>query len=433
MSVGLLRALAWQAAAWRTWCEYLSRVAAARNTARTTRGRLVSSLQADALALWRAHALAGRRSTHQLRLARRTLAQMIRREIGRAFRALEDAARTARVQRERLRRARRARARWRMARCWTHWLDESCRRRETGAIFAAAVGARDSRGRRRVARRALDHWRCESRWRGLVALAAARWRAPSILTAFRAVEAVWRRCLLAAEAAARIARRRGLAALGVWSAATATARGASALTTRSLKYARRSMLQHAVVAWRSRANAVQRAQLREARSMRAARLGAAAQLVQRAMKRNALHALAQQCSSDSRRSAAALALGRCIGHIECQSTLSSWHRYAQWEHVMLARAADAFPALHRRTHLLRWRATVAATNRRRAKGAAAFARWLNGRLARALFTWVDLSSGRARTRKVRGWPRAPRSAARAARCFALCVPAAACCVLFSGR
>ena len=244
-------------------------------------------------------------------------------------------------------------------------------------------------------------WHGAAVWRLRKAAAARRWMFLSLHAAMtRMVEAFrWRQL---SDAAHRVAtRRRKGAVLRAWAASAAASGYAAAMVRHGALKLTITLLRFGLTGWRAAAARQARAMAAEtARHERRLRLDAAASRVFRVLVRNALHAVAPARDRTSS-SARAAALGRLLDRVDQHASLAGWRSYVLVDLRLLARAADAFPALHRRSHLLHWR-RVAAAARLRGTCRRALGRLRHQAVARAWASWAALVERVERLRGLAG-------------------------------
>ena len=391
--------------AWRAWLLCLHERRTTRRTSlscdqRATAAfvRSVAGSLSLGIRLWRGHVASRRKGTQRQLLGGRVFAAMQRRESARGFRSMREARSRRLAARALLGRGRRAAARWRSLAgwsCWRSWHRRSC---EGRILRHAASQQHDTTGVRRAVRRAVAYWREEAEHRLLAAAAATRWRRPTLAWALDRLGAWAAYCRGMAMGAALFVRRRRGRAFNTLASIAESRRMAHSLMEAATDSSARRARQLALLEWRRVCAFALRAEAHAARTATANRLNAAAHKWSLALKRHALAAIRAEARAVVKASKKHDALGRALLRIDKWETVREWRGFLAWDLHALAAAADAFPNLHRRTHLRHWRAITAAHNQMVATGTRALARWSNRTIAAALCAWMGIVRTRGAVR-----------------------------------
>lgn len=384
-------AYAWRA--WVSWCRARRGLhAVARQligAAENAQIRASAAGLASAVRAWRQIAVNGRQAATRRALGKRVVLRLCHRDAARAFGALVHCAGRSRALAALLSRAIRASGRWGVLRGWEVWKAHHRWCTETVNTIAIGAFANQTHGRRRDTRRYLWEWLHEARWRRRATAAAGQWLYPALVNVFARLARLCRLSAILSIGFGLVRQQRRARALAAWAEASVTRR----LTRAMMQHASRerwSVLTHeAMMLWRHEAARRVRLENFNLRRSQHARLGAAAQKWGNVLRRAAFRAIRAEAQERAHSHAATAALGRCLTRIDKSETIFGWRSFVAWEGRALAIALDAFPALHRRSHLRHWYAVTAGARTSRTRCVWALSRWANATVGQVLTTWRE--------------------------------------------
>ena len=342
------------------------------------------------LRVWRAHYAAARRSRKRTQHAKRALAHMRQRDVSRAFLTMALEGEKLHERRVLDIRARRHYASTGYLHGWARWADHQRRNGRSASLWRSAVFASQGAFGRWEARQQLLRWREAAEWRRTAHAAAARWCMPSLAHAFARLRALWRLRATGRSVAHALLVRRRAVALGDWSANAEARRMDDALMVHAARRARRAVLGRSLFEWRRGAAWLLRAELNEAREAKDKALNLASGKVHSVLKTEAFRTLRRNARHLVAHSTRTVGLGRRLDRIARGHAIHLWRQYALHDALLLARAADAFPSLHRRSHLLHWRAVARHWREGASTAERALLRMRHAGLALGLSTWKAL-------------------------------------------
>ena len=350
--------------------------------------RLSSSAQ---VRLWRRRCSSGASRPSWHLLAASASKHLWRRAVGVGFAAFLLLSVRARLTRDNIVRGTLSREVGRKHKAWWTWSQMRHVIADERRLLLSAGAVWRGKGVRRFAWRAMQAWRAFVEWREVLAGAAYRWAYPHLQRALELFDSLRRRRLASATARRFVVSSRQSSVFFRWHGVVQAASIDGSILASCAAQCLTSQLLKVLLTWRAAASDRLRRELSELRHSRDSTLDGGARMLHRHRLRAALHKLHREAAHRFHRSRRVKQLGRHLERLVAGSMLHSWRTYAEYDLIALARAADAFPTLHRRGHLRHWHARARAARERAAKGGAVVARWRKLGLARSYRTWLELT------------------------------------------